>query len=277
VADEWASKIVSAPSLEAALRIVEHWSPSKSLDIAWEKALYESAFQADMLGRLELVGPEAGIVALAAAPRTLYQFLSLPFKEAVAFFRKKRVMTPEAFYKLEAKYRARAFTAKKLRNQYLRTKAKKAIERAIKKGTTLQQFKKDIDKLTDALGHSRTSRHYLKTVWDTNVQTSYNAGHYQQARQPLLMKARPYWQYQTVGDRRVRPEHAAMHGRVWAADDPIWGRLYPPNGFACRCWTVTLSEDEARAEGVEVEPRDTLPKGGKIDKGFEAAPTAVLD
>ena len=33
---------------------------------------------------------------------------------------------------------------------------------------------------------------------------------------------------------------------------PIWDRIYPPNGFGCRCRVRAISEREARREGVEV-------------------------
>ncbi len=50
-------------------------------------------------------------------------------------------------------------------------------------------------------------------------------------------------QYRTVGDDRVRPEHAAMHGITLPPSDPFWASYYPPNGWNCRC-TEALAKDK---------------------------------
>jgi SPP1 gp7 family putative phage head morphogenesis protein len=51
----------------------------------------------------------------------------------------------------------------------------------------------------------------------------------------------PLLQYLTVGDDRVRDEHAAWHGIIRPVDDPFWDSNYPINGWTCRCTTVQLS------------------------------------
>lgn len=53
----------------------------------------------------------------------------------------------------------------------------------------------------------------------------------------------PYLEYQTVGDARVRPEHASLDGITRLVTDKFWSLYYPPNGWRCRC--TTLSHDEA--------------------------------
>ncbi len=47
-----------------------------------------------------------------------------------------------------------------------------------------------------------------------------------------------WWQYQTVGDGRVRAEHAALDGATFRFNDEIWNTIYPPNGWNCRCIVV---------------------------------------
>lgn len=48
----------------------------------------------------------------------------------------------------------------------------------------------------------------------------------------------PYWEYKTVGDDKVRPEHAKLHGVILPANDPRWRKIWPPNGWKCRCYVV---------------------------------------
>jgi SPP1 gp7 family putative phage head morphogenesis protein len=44
-----------------------------------------------------------------------------------------------------------------------------------------------------------------------------------------------YGRYQTVGDSRVRPEHAALNGMVFKLDDGSALQYLCPNGYRCRC------------------------------------------
>ena len=57
----------------------------------------------------------------------------------------------------------------------------------------------------------------------------------------------PYWQYVAVNDSRTRESHRKLHGRVYAADDPVWDTLYPPLDYRCRCRVRPLS----RAQGED--------------------------
>ena len=45
----------------------------------------------------------------------------------------------------------------------------------------------------------------------------------------------PLLRYSTVGDGRVRPEHAALDQVIKPVDDEFWDTWFPPNGFNCRC------------------------------------------
>ncbi len=91
----------------------------------------------------------------------------------------------------------------------------------------------------------------LDTIFRTNVQQAFQAGHYQQLIQTT--EARPYWRYVAVMDGRTRPMHAALNGKVAAFDDPFWDRNFPPNGFNCRCTVVSVSDSELERDGLVVE------------------------
>lgn len=89
----------------------------------------------------------------------------------------------------------------------------------------------------------------LETIYRTNLQTAYMAGRWRQ--QAETVEARPWWQYVAILDDRTRPAHAALAGKVFRADDPIWKVAYPPNGFRCRCRTRALSQARLEAEGLQ--------------------------
>lgn len=52
----------------------------------------------------------------------------------------------------------------------------------------------------------------------------------------------PLLKYSTVGDRRVRPEHAEIDQVIKPVDDPFWDTWFPPNGWNCRCQVLKIRE-----------------------------------
>jgi len=91
----------------------------------------------------------------------------------------------------------------------------------------------------------------LKTIYQTNMQSAYMAGRYVEAVQ--AQDSHPYAMYVAVQDASTRSSHAAMHGRVFRLDDPVWQHICPPNGYGCRCRFVTLTEAEVKRRGLVVE------------------------
>lgn len=61
----------------------------------------------------------------------------------------------------------------------------------------------------------------------------------------------PYWEYKTLDDGKVRPEHVKLHGLVLPANDPLWQKIYPPNGWRCRCYVVPRMRHEAAGVNFE--------------------------
>lgn len=166
----------------------------------------------------------------------------LPFKEAEDFFRAKGLS-------IAGISKADVIGA-----------VKDEILKALESGTTLEEFRKTAREIFDRGGYTEMSPHRIDTIYRTNLQTAYQAGRYRQMTDPEVLAERPYWQYLAVMDAATRPEHAAMHGKVFPADHPFWDTWYPPNGFNCRCTVETLSESEMRREGLKVEREDPTGK-----------------
>ncbi|MFB9086086.1 phage minor head protein [Erwinia tracheiphila] len=66
-----------------------------------------------------------------------------------------------------------------------------------------------------------------------------------------VQKTHPYWQYLAILDGNTRKSHAAMHGRVFRFDDPIWDTFYPPNDWGCRCRVRTLTAAQVKTYGAD--------------------------
>lgn len=131
-------------------------------------------------------------------------------------------------------------------------------------------------KAEELLGGALTDLH-LETIFRTNLQTAYNSGKYYEGR--AAEAELPYWQYRTVGDDRVRPEHAALDGLVYRKDSGFWNTWYPPNGFNCRCTVVELDDLDLQAEGLTVQSAPPKFPNGDIVPEPEAgfAGNAAMD
>jgi SPP1 gp7 family putative phage head morphogenesis protein len=128
----------------------------------------------------------------------------------------------------------------------------------LKDGGTQQDFEKAVAKMTSDAGVEEIAAFTLDTVFTTNMQKAYSLGRFEQLSDPAVRQALPYWQYLTLGDSRVRPEHAVLDYFAARAEDPVWLKIYPPNGFNCRCIVIGLLDEEA-PEGAEESGMARLP------------------
>jgi len=200
----------------------------------------------------------------------MIQFRKLPFAEAIRFFQDKTVLTPARYRQLTAEARAKAFTVSGVARMDVLTDLYAGIDKAIKSGTTFNEFKKSVKKTMATRGWTGMNAYRLDTVFRTNIQAAYQAGHYE--RQTAVAGNLPFWQYVAVMDGRTRPAHGAMNGRVLRSDDPFWQTSYPPNGFNCRCTVRALSKGDLSRESLNVE-KDLK---GMADPGFDSNPGASL-
>jgi SPP1 gp7 family putative phage head morphogenesis protein len=83
------------------------------------------------------------------------------------------------------------------------------------------------------------NRHKLAAEYHLAVNTGIQSSRYFHLRED--MDALPFWEYHTQGDGQVRPAHAALDGKVFSAKDDIWNKIYPPNGWNCRCTVLPVA------------------------------------
>ena len=201
--------------------------------------------------------------------KDLFDFANSPtmkFEEAIKYFGDKVPLTPKEFYDLADKYKSLAFTVSNYSKAGVLNRFYETLLKALEDGTSIQQFKKDMDTFLVDTGYKGLTPFQADNIFRTNIQTAYQVGHYKQMRNPQVLKLRPYWQYDAVDDRRTRPAHRAMDGKVFAADNPIWDTWYPPNGFKCRCGIKTLSQRQVDQQGLTVETK--APTAGTVNGEF---------
>lgn len=266
-----AGVIAEASSLADVPARLAAWAKREARHSDVSESLYRSLLQSDLAGQLfvrTIEVPEATSVALAGNDRP--SFLSMPFQEAIAYFRSKRLISPEAFAALDDAARMQAFTATELATDHLRRFAFEQLTRALEEGTTLQDFAAALRAEEISLGVTPSSAAYVENVYRTNVATAYGAGRFRQLSSPEVQTARPLLEYRTAGDTRVRPNHARLNGLVFRQSDPLWPTFAPPNGYQCRCSVVAR-------RASDVDPRrivdaSSLGPEYQPDPGFAAAP-----
>jgi len=154
----------------------------------------------------------------------------LQFTEAIAALRDRVPMTEAEFDELTEAEQEYAFTIANVTQADLVADAYEAIERAVRDGTTFEDFKDDVgDALEESWGGEIPGR--LETIFRTNVQGAYNTGRYRQMTAPAVADARPYWRFDGVRDGATSKDICLpiiKAGVVLAADDPWWNGHYPP-------------------------------------------------
>jgi SPP1 gp7 family putative phage head morphogenesis protein len=169
----------------------------------------------------------------------------LPNDNAAEYLRNLTPVTRQTFDSLTRQYQRDAFTVAGVSDQRLIGKVRDTLAEILAKGGTRSDFHDAVDELTTDAGVRDLAAFELDTVFQSNTGKAYSAGRLEQMREPGVMEALPYWQYWTVGDLRVRPAHAVLDGFCARAIDPVWLRIYPPNGYNCRCSVVPLLPEDA--------------------------------
>lgn len=90
---------------------------------------------------------------------------------------------------------------------------------------------------------------YLEAEYTTAVLTGQAASTYKRLKSQTDIF--PYWFYRTAGDELVRNSHRLLEDLVLAHDDPAWEKLFPPNGWRCRCYIVPRMAHEVTPEQLE--------------------------
>jgi len=226
---------------------------------------------------------------------------TLPFAEALDFLRRKLNLPTKRWDDLIGAAHDRAFVVAGAVLADLVADLHGAVTKAREQGIPLADFEKDFERIVAERGWTgwtgegtKAGRAWrARVIYETNLQTSYAAGRYQQMK--AIAGKRPYWRYRhNDAVAHPRPAHLAWDGKVLRHDDPWWTTRYPPCGFGCRCFVESLAERDLERLNITpttdadmpyhgtVEHLDKrtgevlrLPEG--VDKGWDYAPGAGVD
>jgi SPP1 gp7 family putative phage head morphogenesis protein len=186
----------------------------------------------------------------------------ITFLEALHFAQSRKIVLPDEFYSMDLNTRQLATTVSFLSGIEQVETVIKSLNKTLAEGGTFNDFQKLVEENEIVL-----SKHYLKNVFRTNIQTAYGHGRWQQ--QQKNKAKRPYLMYSAIDDTRVRPSHLALNRIIRHIDDPFWLLYYPPWGFMCRCTVIALTEKEAKKLGITSD--EDLPQIAE-DMGWSTSP-----
>ena len=165
------------------------------------------------------------------------------YDEAIEQFRKRLVLTDEDIERLRKLYNNEAVRVTRSTNDVLEAKATAAIKESLALGEHTKDAAARMRAAFAAAGVVPDNNFLCETLARTQIQLAYGAGAWNANQAPEIQEILHGYHYVTVGDNRVRPNHAAMDGTKAGKDDQIWSEWWPPCGFNCRCSAIPIFED----------------------------------
>lgn len=159
---------------------------------------------------------------------------------AIRYIANLGILSDRSTDSMRKKAQRQGFSIAGLTNKRMLETTKRELVRQVSQGSDLRRFHIFVKQRLESAGFTPANPSHVETIFRTNVMTSYNSGRLEQQTQAKVLAARPYWQVITVTDGRQRPNHGALHRKVFRADDPAWQKAYPPFGFNCRCRVRSL-------------------------------------
>jgi SPP1 gp7 family putative phage head morphogenesis protein len=201
-----------------------------------------------------------------------FLFAPVPHQEAIDFIKSKPIVSREVFDGLLPELRARAFVITGIEAPANVLQNVRDIIADLPAGFSWDKIKSQIvdtispwlvDEAADAeaqaaqLAGAEAKAELLLRV---HGQEAYQAAAYDvMTRQKKIFK---YWQYQTMGDSKVRPAHAALEGLVLPADSPFWNTHFPPWDWGCRC--IAIPTSDASLEYIAEKGTDAIVTGDRL-------------
>jgi SPP1 gp7 family putative phage head morphogenesis protein len=217
--------------------------------------------------------------SIITAKRAEGMALDRNLDETVAFLRKRLAMPFAELAEIERKYGLQAATATGEMATVLEEKVGKALIKTIQSNTSKAGGIENIRQAFNAAGVTPDNDYQLEQIFRTQTGQAYIAGRVTANEDEVIDEILWGYEYVTVGDDRVRPNHAAMDGIRMRKGDPRWGRFTPPCGYNCRCTLVEIFNGSSLA--VERFPSGPVNVDGMMvmpepDPGWSFNPAAIF-
>jgi hypothetical protein len=203
------------------------------------------------------------------------EYLNLPPREAIEYFRSKVNLPTESWEQLEAEQHDLAYTIAGLTRADLLESMRFLIDQSLSEGNSFETFIEQFDRLVARRGWhpdplpAGPADWRMRVIFETPVRRALSAGRFSQQRDPDVQRLRPYLQWSHGDSPSPRPNHLALHRQVFRVDDPFWLVAYPMCDYGCKCRAHSLKERNLKEMGLQVgTPPDPLTIAGP---GFRRA------
>lgn len=192
--------------------------------------------------------------------------LGLPPEKAIEHFKSKGYAISWDWQDVWQEAQALAFTVAKAMRMDILQAIRGELQTALDEGMMLRDFQRGLEPKLKALGWWGTQENIdadgvvtsvqlgsperLRTIYETNMRTSYQAGRYREMMES--MDDAPYGQFVAVLDANTRPTHRALNGLVFRLDDPFWNTHWPPLDWGCRCSVRQLSARDVQKKKLDI-------------------------
>ena len=140
-----------------------------------------------------------------------------------------------------------------------------ALNEAFRKSTSFSDFQQRASLITKV-----HNTEWLRTEYQTAMAVGETSATYNRLIQQQQLF--PYWEYKTVEDSKVRVEHQLLHGLILPVNDPIWKKIYPPNGWNCRCFIIPRTSNELGDQNIQdnIQAAEAFTKSDEFKKATKS-------
>lgn len=198
----------------------------------------------------------------------------LGFDEALAAFKQKKIISPDAYKAASAEIKRISFSIQKIESQNALNAINKSIQLAIDNGMIQSEWQALTPNIFKAHGVTPLSPHHLETVFYNNIGSVYNTARWEAMEQDDSVVAMIFTGVlDDVTTHICRP----YIGMIFAKDDPIWGSIMPLNHHLCRSGTSPVSEIRFKRDKLEYSKPPTKEDLARIPKDFRSSPTNLKE
>jgi SPP1 gp7 family putative phage head morphogenesis protein len=201
------------------------------------------------------------------------------YKNANEVMRGRLDLSPAATRQLAQSFSPMAVNVTEGLSESVERIALSAVATAIREMDTVDGAVSRLRAAFDVAGITTQKPWALESMYRTQSNVAYSAGQWQANLDPAIQDILWGYEYITIGDERVRPNHQALEGTRLPKDHPRWRAIYPPCGYGCRCSAIEIYTDDAalakpyEPEGFEFEGTQFEPVP---DDGWDFNPGEVF-
>lgn len=174
--------------------------------------------------------------------------------EGMEQFRRKVPITKAEFTRMVGREKNKAFTVAGVVEADMVRNVQTLVDKAIDQGWGVNDLSFALKKAnveytgtvygTDTKKGQPFTAYHTETILRTHFADVYSRGREAMFNDPDVIEFLPAFMYSAILDSRVRESHAAMDGRIYERDDPIWSEWTPPNGYKCRCIKTPITSNQ---------------------------------